>query len=221
VQVDVVLPTPEPDPPAVLPYQVLADPTGRRRRRLAIAGRVATTALGLWLVVLILGGLGLQPLAGLPLVGRLGAREAAPPALPERVQAAVARGATVAPTTRAAQTPVTTVPVPSRGPAVTAPSRAKTRPPARTTPTTGAKHTNTKPGRALTSPAPAQSPTTTSPSSTAPGQTKTGTSPSSTAPGQTRTAPGQTKTGIGPPTTTPGTTPNGKANGAKGTVTTP
>ena len=146
---------PEPDPPAILPHQVLADPTGRRRRRMAIAGRVATTALGLWLVVLILGGLGLQPLAGLPLVGRLGAREAAPPALPERVQAVVARGATVAPTTQAAQTPVTTVPVPSRRPAVTAPSRAKTR----TTPTTGAKHTNTTPSRVLTSPAPAISPT--------------------------------------------------------------
>jgi hypothetical protein len=230
VQVDVVPPMPEPDPPAILPYQVLADPTGRRRRRLAIAGRVATTALGLWLVVLILGGLGLQPLAGLPLAGRLGAREAAPPTLPERVQAAVARGATVAPTTRAAQTPVTTVPVPSRRPAVTAPSRAKTRTPARTTPTTGAKHTNTTPGRVLTSPAPAPSLTKTSPSSTAPGQTKTETSPSSTAPGQTKTetspsstAPGQTKTGTGPPTTTPGTTPGakGKAYGANGTVTTP
>lgn len=218
-----VLLMPEPDPPAILPHQILADPTGRRRRRLAIAGRVATTALGLWLVVLILGGLGLQPLAGLPLVGRLGAREAAPPALPERVQAAVARGATVAPTIHAAQTPVTTVPVPSRHPAVTAPFRAKTRPPARTTPTTGAKHTNTIPGRALTSPAPATSPTTTKPSSTAPGQTKTGTSPSSTAPGQTRTAPGQTRTGTGPPTTTPGTTPSAKGNSysAKGTVTAP
>jgi len=205
---------PEPDPPAILPYQVLADPTGLRRRRLAIAGRVATTALGLWLAVLILGGLGLQPLAGLPIVGHLGVREAAPPALPERVRAAVARGATVAPATRAALTPVGTAPAPSRHPAVTAPSRAKTRPPARTPPAPG--RTKTTPGRVLTSPAPAPSLTPTSPSSTAPGQTKTGTSPSST-------APGQTKTGPGPPTTTPGTTPGakGKAYGAKGTVTTP
>jgi hypothetical protein len=68
---------PEPDP-AVLPNQVLADPTGRRR--LAIAGRVVTTALGLWLVVPILGGLGLQSLVGLPIVGHLGVRAAAPPA---------------------------------------------------------------------------------------------------------------------------------------------
>jgi hypothetical protein len=182
---------------------------------MAIAGRVVTTALGLWLVVLILGGLGLQPLAGVPLVGRLGAREAAPPALPERVQAAVARGATVAPTTRAAQTPLTTVPVQSRRPVVTAPARA--------TPRTGAKHTKTIPRRALTSPAPATSPITTKPSSTAPGHTKTASTPSSTAPGQTRTAPGQTKTTTGPPTTTPGTTPGtkGKSYSAKGTVTTP
>ena len=189
---------PEPDPPAILRHQVLADPTGRRRRRMAIAGRVATTALGLWLVVLILGGLGLQPLAGLPIVGHLGAREAAPPALPERVQAAVARGATVAPATRSVQTPVGTAPIPVRRPAVTAPSSAKTRQPARTTPATAPGHAKTT----LTSPAPAPSHPTTSPSSTAPGQTKTGT---------------------GPPTTTPGTTPgaNGKTHGAKGTVTTP
>jgi len=192
------------DPPAVLPHQVLADPTGRRRRRLALAARVATAALGLWLVVLILGGLGLQPLAGLPIVGRLGVREAAPPALPERVQAAVATHTTVPLARRTTQTPVGTTRVPSRRPTVTTPSRAKTRRPARIP-----GHTKTIAGSALTSPAPAPSATTTSPSSTAPGQTKTETSPSST-------APGQTKTGTGPPTTTPGTTPgaNRKAYGA-------
>src|SRR6266571_3405061 len=113
---------PEPDPPAILRHQVLADPTGRRRRRLIIAGRVATTALGLWLLVLILGGLGLQPLAGIPIVGDLGAREAAPPALPKRVQAAVAGHTTAAPATGALQAPVTTAPLPSRRPTVTAPS---------------------------------------------------------------------------------------------------
>lgn len=200
---------PVPDPPAILRHQVLADPTGRRRRRLAIAGRVATTALGLWLVVLILGGLGLQPLAGLPIVGDLGAREAAPPALPKRVQAAVARHTTVAPATGAVHAPVTTVPVPSRHPAVTAPSHAKTRPPARTAPATTPGRPKTTPGRGPASPAPSR-PTT---------------SPSTTAPGQTRNPPGQTKTGPGPPTSTPGTTPggNGKGNvrGANGTVTTP
>src|SRR5436189_62054 len=65
---------PAPNPPAVLRHHVLSDPTGRRRHRLVIAGRVVTAILGLWLVVLILGGLGLQPLAGLPLVANPGPR---------------------------------------------------------------------------------------------------------------------------------------------------
>jgi hypothetical protein len=175
----------EPHAPVTLRHQVLADPTGRRRHRLAIAGRVATTALGLWLVVLILGGLGLQPLAGLPIVGDLGAREAAPPALPERVQAAVAKHTTVAPVTGAVLAPVTTVPAPPRRAAVTAPSRAKTRSPARRTPATPPGRTKATRGHGPTSPAPSRP--TTSPSTTAPGQTRT-------PPGQTKTAPGSTGT---------------------------
>jgi hypothetical protein len=207
---------PEPDPRAIITHQVLADPTGRRRRRLAIAGRVATTVLGLWLLVLILGGLGLEPIAGLPIVGDLGAREAAPPALPKRVQTAVARHTTVAAATGAVHAPVTTVPIPSRRPAVTAPSRATTRAPPRSTPVTTPGRTKTTPGRRSTSTAPAPSRPTTIPSTTAPGQTRN-------PPGQTRTQPGKTKTGPGPPTTTPGTTPatNGSTRGVKGTVTTP
>jgi hypothetical protein len=196
----------EPDP-AVLRHQVLADPTGRRRRRLTVAGRVATTILGLWLLVLILGGLGLQPLAGIPIVGHLGVRAAAPPALPGRVQAAVARHTTVAPA------PLGAARIPPPSPALTAPARARTRAPARTTP----PRIKPAPVRALTSPAPAPAPalTTTSSSSIAPGQIHTETSPSSTAPGQTKTEPG-------PPTTTPGTTPgsNGEAHG-KAKVTAP
>src|SRR5438552_12589414 len=198
-------PMPEHHAPAILRHQVLADPTGRRRRRLAIAGRVATTALGLLLVVLILGGLGLQPLAGLPIVGDLGAREAAPPALPKRVQAAVASHTTVAPATGSVQAPVTTAPVPSRRPAVTTPTRAKARPPTRTTPATTLGRTRTTPVPGSTPTAPAPSRPTTSPSTTAPGQTRN-------PPGQTRTQPGRTKTGPGPPTTTPGTTPGGNGN---------
>jgi hypothetical protein len=162
---------PEPEP-AILRHQVLADPTGRRRRRLAIVGRVATTALGLWLVALILGGLGLQPLTGLPIVGDLGAGEAAPPAVPERVRAAVARRTTVAPAKRAMQAPVTTVPVPSRRPAVT-----KTR----TTPATAPGRTKTTPGHGTKSPATAPGQT-----RTAPGQTKTGPGAPSSTPGKTR-----------------------------------
>jgi hypothetical protein len=193
----------EPDPAAIVRHQVLADPTGRRRRRLAMAGRVATTALGVWLVVLILGGLGLQPLAGLPVIGDLGAREAAPPALPERVRAVVAKHVTVAPPTTAVRAPATTVPIPPRRPAVTAPSRTKTR----TTPATPVVRPKA-PGLGPTTSVPAPSTATTS--------------PSTTAPGQTRTPPGQTRTEPGPPTSTPGTTPGDNANArAKGTVRTP
>ena len=198
---------PQPDPPAILSHQVLADPTGRRRRWLVIAGRVATTALGLWLLVLILGGLGLQPLAGLPVVGDLGPRAAAPPALPKRVRGAVNSHTAVAPLNSAAHAPVATVPIRSPHPAVTAPVRAKARSPRRATPVrtpaTTTPHTNTTPGGALTSPAPA------------PSHSKK--SPTSSAPGQSRNPPGQAKDERGPPTTTPGTTPgsNGNHNGTR------
>jgi hypothetical protein len=198
---------PEPNPPAVLRHHILSDPTGRRRHRLVIAGRVVTTILVLWLVVLILGGLGLQPLAGLPLVGNLGAREAAPPALPERVRAAVNRHTTVAPATGTAAAPVRTVSNPPRRAAVTPPLAATRPSPARTTPAPRVRLTTTT-GATPTSPAPAPPITTTR--------------PSTTSPGQTRTPPGKTKTEPGPPTTTPGSTPgsNGKKR-TSATVTTP
>jgi hypothetical protein len=168
-----------------------------------MAARVTTMALGLWLVVLILGGLGLQPLAGLPIVGNLGAGEAAPPALPERVQAAVAKHTTVAPATRAVQAPVRAAPVPSHRPAFTAPFPAKTRPPARTTPAT---------------------PRARGPASPAPAPSLPSTSPSNTAPGRTRIPPGQAKKGPVPPSSTPATTPVGNGNGngkSNGKVKTP
>src|SRR4051794_41684784 len=99
----------EPDPGTILSYQVLADPSGRRRRRLAIAGRVATAALGLWLAVLILGGLGLQPLSGIPVAGDLGAQGTEPPPLPERVHEATTRHPGVVPAPpRATREPGTT-----------------------------------------------------------------------------------------------------------------
>ncbi len=155
-----------PEPPTPLSYQVLADPTGRRRRRLAVAGRVATAALTLWLAALTLGGLGLQPLAGLPVVGGIGAGESTPPALPQRVRTAVARHATVAPAT-ASQTVAAPPGQTETSPSTAVPGRTKTSP------------STTVPGR-----------TKTSPSTTAPGRTKT--SPSTTAPGRTRTSPSTT-----------------------------
>jgi hypothetical protein len=214
---------PAPHLPAIARHQILADPTGRRGRRLAVAGRIATTVLGLWLVVLILGGLGLQPLAGIPILGALGGREAAPPALPQRLRIAVVRRATVAPTVRVVPLLPSTAHLPPRNPSVTAPSGARTLTPTRTSPATTpslGKTTpgprKTSPGRAPTNPTPSPSLPTTTPSTTPPGQARE-------PPGQTREPPGKTKTGPGPPASTPGTGPvgNGKAHGANATVTTP
>jgi hypothetical protein len=46
---------------------VLEDPTGRRRRRLRLTGRVFATLLTLWLAALLLGSVGINPVSGLPL----------------------------------------------------------------------------------------------------------------------------------------------------------
>jgi hypothetical protein len=191
----------EPDPSTVLSHQVLADPTGRRRRRLAVAGRVATAALGLWLAALILGGLGLQPLAGIPIVGSLGTDEAAPPGLPQRVKAAAAKRTAAAPAPRGVRPGVTAVPPGARRPRVTAPA-SKTRSRARNAPVTmpGRPKTTLSPGPI----SPARAPARPAPRST------------TSAPGQTRTPPGQTKTTPGPPVSTPGATPTGHGRTPRG-----
>src|SRR3954470_3578282 len=59
------------------PAAVLEDPTGRRRRRLRVAGRVLAVALTLWLVALVLGSVGLSPVPGVPFAHVL--RPAGPP----------------------------------------------------------------------------------------------------------------------------------------------
>jgi hypothetical protein len=160
---------------------------------LAVTGRVATAALGLWLVLLTLGGLGLQPLGGLPVVHDLGAGDAAPPALPKRVQTAVDRGTTVTPVARKVRP-------------VRVPSPARVRP----------QMSHPAPGQGGTTtahrPAPQAPSQTTSPSTTAPGQALL-------APGQTKTTTGPPAS---TPGTTPGSHGNnGEALGAKGTVMSP
>jgi hypothetical protein len=184
---------PEPKHPAAPSFQILADPSGRRRRRMAIAGRVATAVLVLWLAVLTLGGLGLQPLAGLPIVGGLGTRAAAPPALPARVQTAITGHTTVEPTT-------------ASGLSATIPGHAKTTPRSRSrsrrsTPTSRKK----------------------SPSTTAPGQTQTSPGQTNAAPGPPASTPGAIPGTPGTPGTPGATpaTPNAPGStpatpGAKG-----
>lgn len=67
-------------PAAAQAAAVLEDPTGRRRRRLRLAGRLVAVVLTLWLVALVAGGVGLGPVPGIPLVGAL--RPAVPPLAP-------------------------------------------------------------------------------------------------------------------------------------------
>src|SRR5947209_3929817 len=64
-------------PPAPLP--VLSDPSGRRQRVLALAGRVIGVLFLLWLLALGLAGLGLLPTSAIPFARGLGLQ--APPAL--------------------------------------------------------------------------------------------------------------------------------------------
>jgi hypothetical protein len=67
---------------------ILADDSGRRRRRLRVLGRALSGMLILWLGVLGLGALGLQPLGGVPGLG-LAPERARPSKLPVRIEAAV------------------------------------------------------------------------------------------------------------------------------------
>src|SRR3954454_6574276 len=84
------------------PAAVLEDPTGRRRRRLRVAGRVLAVALTLWLVALVLGSVGLSPVPGVPFAHVL--RPAGPPGakkLPKPEQPTAADLEPALPTTHA------------------------------------------------------------------------------------------------------------------------
>src|SRR4051794_4045981 len=71
---------------------VLADPSGRRARRLRAAGRLVGVLFLLWLCGLVLAGIGLLPAGGLPLGTALRPAQAPPPLAgapgPRRVAAA-------------------------------------------------------------------------------------------------------------------------------------
>jgi hypothetical protein len=173
---------------------VLEDPTGRRARWLRRAGRCVSLLFLVWLLAIVLGGLGLMPVVGIPFVHVLQPSQG-PPALAKLPQPRQPSASDIRPAVSAKvfaatfgsagqQTPGSAAG--SHGNSATAPGQTKTSPSA------------TAPGQTKTSPsATAPGQTKTSPSATAPGQTKT--SPSATAPGQTKTspsatAPGQTKT---------------------------
>jgi hypothetical protein len=75
---------------------VLVEESGRRRRVLRLVGRAVSVLLLIWLGVLALAWLGIEPLGNLG-VSDPGISRATPPALPARIESAVAGGRIVAP----------------------------------------------------------------------------------------------------------------------------
>jgi hypothetical protein len=149
---------------------VLEDPTGRRARWLRRAGRVVFVLFLGWLLAIVLGGLGLMPVTGIPLVHVLRPSQGPPPlaklprprppsaadlrpAVPAKVYAA-----TVGRARRQAPAPV----VGSHGRSATAPGQTKTSP-SQGRNTTAPGQTKTTPGGGVTH----------GRSTTAPGQTRT------------------------------------------------
>jgi hypothetical protein len=184
---------------------VLEDPTGRRARWLRRAGRVVFLLFLGWLLAIVLGGLGLMPVAGIPLTHALRPSQG-PPVLPKvleprqptrsdlrpAVPAAVFKASAPSATRRVGASP---------GKSATAPG--KTKPPAGTK---SRGQSTAAPGHTKTTPAPG---TTRGKSTTAPGKTKT-TSTTRTNKGKSTVAHGRTKTTTSTTTTTTTATPLGQ-----------
>jgi hypothetical protein len=154
---------------------VLEDPTGRRARWLRRAGRLVFVVFLAWLVAIVLGGLGLLPVAGIPFAHVLQPAKGLPPLVtiptPRQPAAAVLRPALTAKAlaARAAKARRQAAPGRSaaapgqggtpRGRSGAAPGRTKTTtthgrstpPPGQTTTVTHGRST-TAPGRTTTRP---------------------------------------------------------------------
>lgn len=135
---------------------VLEDPSGRRARWLRRGGRVVFVVFSAWLVAIVLGGLGLLPVTGIPLTHALRPSLGPPPTV-TRLQPRPPSASDLRPALPAAM-PVPKVPLTAHGKSAVAPGRARTT-------TTHGKGT-TAPGRTKTT-------TTHGKSTTAPGRTKT------------------------------------------------
>jgi hypothetical protein len=75
---------------------ILVDESGRRRRVLRLVGRAVSVLLLIWFGVLAIAWLGIEPLGNLGVLDP-GISRATPPALPARIESAVAGGRIVAP----------------------------------------------------------------------------------------------------------------------------
>jgi len=178
---------------------VLEDPTGRRARWMRWAGRCVFVLFLGWLLAVVLGGLGLVPVAAIPFAHALRPSQGPPvlarlrPRQPSTsdLLPAVPAQAFAARVSRAGQ----------HGRSATAPGQTKTS----TSSTVSPGRSTTAPGQTKTNPS---STVSRGRSATAPGQTKTSTSSSvhvrtTTAPGKTKTNPSSTVSS-GRNTTAPG-----------------
>jgi hypothetical protein len=174
---------------------VLEDPSGTRARWLRRAGRVVFVLFLAWLLAIVLGGLGLMPVAGIPLTHTFRPSQG-PPALPTLPKPRQPSASDLRPALPAA---VVTAGAPSatravsHGKSATAPGKTKT------TPVVAKAHgrSATAPGQTKTTPATS---TSRGKSATARGKTKTTTLP--VAKGKSTVAPGRTKTTTSVTTTT-------------------
>ena len=186
---------------------VLEDPSGRRRRRMARIARAAAIVLALWLVALVLGGLGLFPSGALPLGGAV-ERTLSPPDRAPGGDVSAPRGESRSSDTKPARSPEAGRDAGARDnqgapngarPGPTASPRRTTsqrRAPDRTTPATPRRDdtgSSAAPAPPVASPGPAPAsqgqPAAPGPQATSPRRTSPG---RDTAPGQTQTPPGQT-----------------------------
>jgi hypothetical protein len=187
---------------------VLEDPTGGRARWLRRAGRVVFVLFLGWLVTIVLGGLGLMPVPGIPLARVLQPAQGLPaltklpqprqpstsdlrPAVTAAVFAAntasAAHGVSRAAHANAQAAKRVAGVGTSHGKSASAPGKTKTT----STVTKAPGNRAAAPGQTKTTPSASASQ---GKSATAPGQTKTTTAPS--VHGKSTTAPGKTKTSV-------------------------
>jgi hypothetical protein len=109
---------------------VLEDPTGRRARWLRRGGRVVFVLFLAWLLAIVLGGLGLTPVPGVPLTHTLQPTRGLPPLKtlpkPARPSPSDLRPAVTAKAFAAIRRRTTTTTTTSHGKSATAPGRSKT-----------------------------------------------------------------------------------------------
>jgi hypothetical protein len=153
-------------------HAILEDPRGRRALWMRRAGRVVFLLFLCWLLVIVLGGLGLIPVKGIPLVRAMRVSQGPPelaklptPVLPSAsdLRPALPAGSTASAVT--APQPVAPKAAPVHGKSTAAPGRTKTKPARRGG---SAGKSAAAPGRAKAPPAPAGR----GKSAEAPGRTK-------------------------------------------------